>query len=163
MRLLWIISAVAIPLAAWLAASAAHGYYAEVRRAQLASRHVVDAKVLADNVNQGGLRSDGARAPAEWHDAAGYHRTVVEAAVGLREGGHLQIWLDGRGCVTAPPIRPSAPVAAGAVVGTGASAGTAAAVFAVRRTLALSLERQRLLAWGRERERVEPRWTGRTV
>jgi hypothetical protein len=161
-RLLWIFAAVAVPLAAWFAADAAHGHYAEVRRAQVASRHVVDAKVVADTDNQGGSRSDGARVPVEWRDAGGYRRTVVEAAVGLREG-HLQVWLDGQGRVTSPPLRPSAPVAAGAVVGADAAAGTAAAVFAVRKIVALSLERQRLLEWGREWERVEPRWTGRTV
>ncbi|MER6099909.1 hypothetical protein ABT154_29425 [Streptomyces sp. NPDC001728] len=144
-------------------ANAAYGHYAELRRTQLVSRHVVSAESLADADNQGGARSDGVLVPVKRHDADGRRGAVVRVAAGQREGGHVGIWCEGQGRVTSPPIRPEAAVSAGLAVGCGTVVGTVAAAFAAREIVRITADRHRLVEWGREWERVEPRWTGRAV
>ncbi|MGY5031994.1 hypothetical protein ACWC9U_13995 [Streptomyces sp. 900116325] len=98
----------------------------------------------------------------KWDDANGHRSAVVRVAAGQREGGHVRIWFDGQGRVTSPPIRPEAAVSAGLAVGGGTAVGTAAAAFAARKIVRITVDRHRLVEWGREWERVESRWTGRT-
>ncbi|MER5202181.1 hypothetical protein [Streptomyces sp. NPDC002825] len=162
-RLLWILTAVAVPLASWFAANAAFEHYAEVRSAQLASRHAVTARLLVDADQHGSSRSDGARVPVEWAGNGGSHRMVARVAAGQREGEQVQIWLDAQGRVASPPIRPEVPLSASLASGIAAAAGTGFAAVVTRKTVHLALDRRRLVRWGREWERVEPRSTGRTV
>ncbi|MFD1663022.1 hypothetical protein ACFSL4_33860 [Streptomyces caeni] len=159
--LLTALLAVALPAAAWLAGSATHHHYRQLRQAQLAERHPVAARLLSDA--QAGLDRPGgdigARAPVRWRDSGGAHVAVAPVASGERKGATVIIWLDTRGRVTAPPVTRDVNTTVSVGVGLAAATAVALGLGGAWRGVRLSLDRRRLARWGREWELVEPRWT----
>jgi hypothetical protein len=135
---------------------------------QVHSRHRATAEVLHDvpqHPEPGSDEADHARYPADvrYTDATGRTRTArTDVPPGLPAGGTVQVWVDGKGAVTDPPM--SAGEIRGLTTGWIAATGAAVTVtgITVYAAAGYALERRNLAEWEREWAETAPRWTRST-
>jgi hypothetical protein len=154
---------VGLPITAWTAGSAAYSHYSQLRKAQLAERHPITARLVSD-APVGGDRPTGQtrpRAPVQWSDHLGVHITLASVEAWERKGSTATVWLDSRGNVVPAPVPPDRAATAGTGVGLATATGVAVIMASAWKGVRMSLDRRRFAQWDREWELVEPRWTGR--
>ncbi|MEU8717437.1 hypothetical protein [Streptomyces sp. NPDC048663] len=87
---------------------------------------------------------------------------VTRVESGLRAGGSVVVWEDGRGRLTTePPSATAAGLEAG-VLGTAAACAAAGTVLGAGAVARWRLDRRRIALWEREWALVGPRWSHRT-
>lgn len=156
--LLMAVLVLAVPMAAWVAGSAAHDHDSRLRQVQMAQRHPVTARLLSDANGDG---QAGAHASVRWSDSRGAHFAIAAVGPWQRAGDTATLWLDAHGNVTAPPPASDMATLAGAEMGFAAAAGVVLTAGGAWKVVRVCLDRRRLRQWDREWELVEPRWTGR--
>lgn len=135
---------------------------------QAQSRHRTTAELLHDapqHPEPGSDEAEYARYPAEvrFNDAAGRTRTgKADVPPGLPAGGTVQVWSDGNGELTDPPM-PEGEIR-GRTVGWVAATGAAVTLtgVVVYAAVGYALERRSLAEWGRARTETASRWTTST-
>ncbi|GAA1544068.1 hypothetical protein GCM10009730_61490 [Streptomyces albidochromogenes] len=107
-------------------------------------------------------RADTVRAVVRWAAPDGSHvQGVALVPSGLQRGQGADVWLDGKGRLTQPPLSEQNVVAGAVTLGVFtavAGVGVAAAAGLVVRSVA---DRRRLTAWEREWQQVGPGWSHR--
>ncbi|WP_416981910.1 hypothetical protein [Streptomyces sp. T028] len=158
----WTVCAVGGTVAGVVTAQAADEVFARQR----ADRQSVRAVVL-DDVPLTAIATDGASdrltTMVRWTATDGSTRTgrtLVDA--GLKAGSGVTVWQDGRGRLTAAPPTPAEAAIESGVLGTAAATALAGLVFGAGTVTRWRLDRRRVDAWGREWDRVGPRWSHRT-
>lgn len=161
--LVMVVLMVGLPITAWTAGSAAYSHYSQLRKAQLAERHPVTARLVSD-AQIGGDRPTGQtrpRAPVQWSDRQGVHTTLAPVEAWQRKGSTATVWLDTRENVVSAPVTPDRAATVGVCVGLATATGVAASVASAWKGIRISLDHRRFAQWDREWALVEPRWTGR--
>ncbi|WP_351224546.1 hypothetical protein [Streptomyces sp. NPDC002133] len=136
---------------------------------QASGRERVRAVLLQDAplpvpAAEGAVEVESYPVPVRWTTPEGGVREgVAPVSAGSRRGERADVWLDGRGRVTAAP-KSDADIwlesfAAGSVAAALSALGVAGTRTAVRRTA----DRHRMAEWEREWARTEPEWSRRGV
>ncbi|MFF3890078.1 hypothetical protein [Streptomyces sp. NPDC001914] len=159
-RLLLVVVAVGLPLAAYGAGMTAYGASMSTARAQAAQRHQITAR-LAEDVER---NTYGAKqwAQARWTGAGGVVQTaVVQVKPGTSKGTAVRVWVDRNGTVTGPPASALNARTTGWAVGGAVAFGLAIGGYEVWAGTRMLLDRHRSRQWGIEWERAEPLWSAR--
>ncbi|MET9732090.1 hypothetical protein ABZZ79_15980 [Streptomyces sp. NPDC006458] len=168
----WTVMAAAVllvlgaPLAGLVAGRLAYDGAASAARALRAERHPVRAEVLGDMppplpALQGG-RPVTQHATVRWSEPEGTERTTRAAVpADARRGDVIELWLDSRDRVVAPPPDASSVWQHTFAMGICGAGGTAGPTLVAHTLFRRAAARRRLAEWGRDWARVEPRWTGR--
>ena len=159
-RLLMVVLAVGLPLAAYGAGMTAYGTSMSTARAQAAQRHEVTARLAGDVERSTYVAKQ--RARVRWTGSDGVVRTaVVLVKPGTPKGTAVRVWVDRNGTVTGPPTSALNARTTGWTMGGAAAFGVAVGVYGVWAGTRLLLDRHRSRQWGVEWERAEPLWSAR--
>jgi len=98
--------------------------------------------------------------PARWLGPGGQYRSgEVSAPLGSRAGQMVQVWVDGSGRATGPPLRGSELTRRVAGIQVLAPLALAALLLLLGRAVRWLLNRRRLAAWEADWASIGPRWT----
>ena len=150
-----VLTAVAVVAALLVSQSVLHSHLAEVR-AEQASRHAVQARVLAH------LKSDDPvtrPVAAGWSPSPQQERfAVVEAPVNGPLPAELPIWVDREDRPVPPPRPPAEATQAAGTAGAGVLIGSVLGLSVLYGGARWVVRRQRLAAWEAEWAQVGPKW-----
>lgn len=142
--------AAAAPFAAQSASNAAYAEALRAQHAQLATRHLVRARitqVVLDSNNAYTLNSD-EQAEAAWTSAAGVRNTgQILAPDGSRKGNVIAVWTDAAGDLVSPPLLTSQVSGDGQLAAFGAVTGLGVLYLGSAAAARLVLNRRRMAAW----------------
>lgn len=159
-RLLMVVLAVGLPLAAYGAGMTAFRTSMGTARAQARQRHEVSARLTEDVERNAYVAKQ--RALVRWTGADGVVRTgVVLVKPGTPKGTAVPVWVDRNGTVTGPPTSRLNARTTGWAMGGAAAFGVGIGVCGAWAGTRLLLDRHRSRQWGIEWERAEPLWSKR--
>ncbi|MET8130575.1 hypothetical protein ABZV24_01075 [Streptomyces sp. NPDC005251] len=158
----WAVFAVGGSVAGLVTAHAADETFA----AQRAERQPVRAVVLNDvPISAPAIGGAYGRrmATVRWAASDGSIRTGrTQVDTGLMAGSRVTVWQDGHGRLTTAPSSSAEAAIESDFLGVAAAAGLAGPVFGAGAVIRWQLDRRRVDEWGREWDRVGPRWGHKT-
>jgi hypothetical protein len=135
------------------------GSTAEEARGQAGTGTMVTATYL-ESVPQLALEQPPSDVPATWTGPDGQPRTGVVAAVGVRAGDQVQIWVDPYGARVSPPPTQVDAVGAGVTSGLAVLLAGGIVLAAVWLLVRRATDAANVRRWEREWAMVGPRWSG---
>ncbi|WP_406375516.1 hypothetical protein OG788_38020 [Streptomyces sp. NBC_00647] len=157
----WTVFAVGGSVAGLVTAHAADEAFA----AQRTERQRVRAMLLTDVPRAPALGGTSGRrtTTVRWTSSDGSTRTGrTQVDTGLKAGSRVTVWQDGHGRLTAAPLSSTEAAIESGFLGVVAAAGLAGLVFGAVAVVRWQLDRRRVDEWGREWDRVGPRWGHKT-
>ncbi|MEV6019260.1 MULTISPECIES: hypothetical protein [unclassified Streptomyces] len=160
LRLLVVVLAVGLPLAAYGAGTTAYRTSMGTAHAQAGQRHEVTARLTEDVKRDAYVAKQSAH--VRWTRADGIVRTAVAMVKpGTSKGTAVRVWVDRNGNATSPPTSALNARTTGWAMGGAAAFGVAFGVCGVWAGTRLLLERRRYRQWEAEWELAEPLWSTR--
>ncbi|WP_406326979.1 hypothetical protein [Streptomyces sp. NBC_00203] len=160
----WAVIAIGGTLAGVLTAHAADGSFARLRQ----ERHSVQAVLVGSADQTVAVGADTSynhvRATVRWTAKDGSQHTgraLVET--GRQSGSKVVVWLNSKEQLTTAPTSASSAAVEAAVLGAGAALAFGGLAFAAGRVAQWRLDQRRYDQWGREWDRVGPRWRRKTT
>ncbi|WP_217205919.1 hypothetical protein [Streptomyces sp. AC550_RSS872] len=168
----WTLGAVAVlllvmaPLVGVFTAWQAHDSARATAQEQRADRRQIRAEVvgrLAGTLPMAhGGRQPSARTTVRWAEPDGTaRRATARVPARTRNGETVDVWLDSRGRIVAPPPDDRAIQQHAITIGVCAAGGTAAVILLGHMVVRHTAMRRRLAEWEQEWAATEPEWTGR--
>ncbi|MFC7263372.1 Rv1733c family protein [Streptomyces lutosisoli] len=164
MLAVWAVIAIGGTLAGVLTAHAADGSFARLR----SERHPVQAVLVGSTAQTAAVGADTpynhVRATVRWTAKDGSkHTGRALVDTGHQTGSKVVVWLNSKEQLTTAPTSASSATVEAAVLGAGAALAFGGLAFAAGRVAQWRLDQRRYDQWGREWDRVGPRWRRKTT